>query len=143
MLRLFEITTHSVGESYVRSYAWCSDEKQALQEFRQRFQDHSVMQVSELFASQDGEFITEPSDSGFEIKRRMEVSINEAFRQERIAEYANSKGEEVIELRTKLNDLQEEVASVVQLMDDLAQQWGDEAVFRRCRDRLRESIRSR
>ncbi len=118
MLKLFELTTHAVGESYIRSYAWCSEEKQALSEFRERFPKYSVMQVSELFSSQDGEFITEPSDSGFEIKCK-------------------------IDLRAKLNDLQEEVASVVQIMDDLAQQWGDEAVFRRCRDRLRESIRSR
>lgn len=137
MLKLFEITTHSVGESYVRSYAWCSNEKQALREFRERFPNHEVLQCSILFSSQDDEFITEPSDSGFTIKRKITVSTDEAFRQERIA------GKEANELRTKLHELQEEVASVVQLMDDLAEQWGDEAVFRRCRDRLRESIRSR
>lgn len=32
---------------------------------------------------------------------------------------------------------QNEVASVLMLMDGLAEQWGDEGVFRRCRDRLR------
>lgn len=30
-----------------------------------------------------------------------------------------------------------EVASVLLLMDELASVWGDEGVFRRCRDRLR------
>lgn len=31
----------------------------------------------------------------------------------------------------------EEIKSVLSLMDGLAEQWGDEGVFRRCRDRLR------
>jgi len=34
-----------------------------------------------------------------------------------------------------------EVTSVLELLDSLAEQWGDEAVFRRCRDRLRAVIR--
>lgn len=33
--------------------------------------------------------------------------------------------------------MKEEAASVLILMDQLAEQWGDEGVFRRCRDRLR------
>jgi hypothetical protein len=33
-----------------------------------------------------------------------------------------------------------EIASVLMLMDGLAEQWGDEAVFRRCRDRLRALV---
>lgn len=33
-----------------------------------------------------------------------------------------------------------EVASVLMLMDGLAEQWGDEGVFRRCRDRLRKLV---
>lgn len=40
----------------------------------------------------------------------------------------------------KLQELREEVASVLALLDGLAEQWGDEAVFRRCRDRLRKAI---
>jgi len=40
----------------------------------------------------------------------------------------------------KLQELREEVASVLSLLDGLAEQWGDEAVFRRCRDRLRKAI---
>ena len=38
--------------------------------------------------------------------------------------------------------LRDEVASVLQLMDGLAEQWGDEGVFRRCRDRLRAAVES-
>lgn len=34
-----------------------------------------------------------------------------------------------------------EVKSVLALLDGLAEQWGDEAVFRRCRDRLRAVVR--
>lgn len=34
-----------------------------------------------------------------------------------------------------------EVKSVLELLDGLAEQWGDEAVFLRCRDRLRAVIR--
>ena len=38
------------------------------------------------------------------------------------------------------NDTTNEVASVLMLMDELADLWGDEAVFRRCRDRLRKLV---
>jgi two-component sensor histidine kinase len=33
--------------------------------------------------------------------------------------------------------IKSECASILMLMDGLAEQWGDEGVFRRCRDRLR------
>lgn len=33
-----------------------------------------------------------------------------------------------------------EIKSVLMLMDGLAEQWGDEGVFRRCRDRLRALV---
>jgi hypothetical protein len=39
-----------------------------------------------------------------------------------------------------LEKTQQEVASVLLLMDGLAEQWGDEGVFRRCRDRLRKLL---
>jgi len=35
-----------------------------------------------------------------------------------------------------------EVSSVLSMLDDLAWQWGDEAVFARCRDRLRELVKA-
>lgn len=38
----------------------------------------------------------------------------------------------------ELTSTKEEVKSVLQLMDNLAEHWGDEGVFRRCRDRLRK-----
>lgn len=31
----------------------------------------------------------------------------------------------------------EEIGRIVEIMDGVARQWGDEGVFRRCRDRLR------
>ena len=40
----------------------------------------------------------------------------------------------------RLQELREEVASVLSLLDGLAEQWGDEAEFRRCRARLRKAI---
>ena len=36
--------------------------------------------------------------------------------------------------------LRDEAKTAVRLMDGLAEQWGDEAVFRRCRDRLRAAV---
>lgn len=53
-------------------------------------------------------------------------------------------------MRAEMDDMQDgieamktEVASVLMLMDDLAAVWGDEGVFRRCRDRLRATVVSR
>ena len=50
-------------------------------------------------------------------------------------------------LRAELQGLQvlhneaiAEVRVVLSQLDDLAQQWGDEGVFRRCRDRLRKLV---
>jgi hypothetical protein len=39
-----------------------------------------------------------------------------------------------------LERLRDEVASVLLVMDGLAETWGDEAQFRRCRDRLRAVV---
>lgn len=48
---------------------------------------------------------------------------------------AVSLAEEVFALRA-------EVASVLQSLDELAELWGDEGKFRRCRDRLREALKA-
>ena len=51
-------------------------------------------------------------------------------------------GSEVIEDSiSRLEQYRNEVTSVLELLDGLAEQWGDEAVFRRCRDRLRELVK--
>lgn len=42
-----------------------------------------------------------------------------------------------------LDDMLNEIRSVLLLMDGLAEQWGDEGVFRRCRDRLRALVESK
>lgn len=36
--------------------------------------------------------------------------------------------------------MHQEVKAVLQIMDDHASVWGDEGVFRRCRDRLRKLV---
>lgn len=44
-------------------------------------------------------------------------------------------------LAQKHDHLADEVASVLVQLDELAATWGDEAVFRRCRDRLRAALK--
>ena len=39
-----------------------------------------------------------------------------------------------------MQHIQHEVSSVLILMDHLAEVWGDEGVFRACRDRLRKLV---
>jgi hypothetical protein len=47
----------------------------------------------------------------------------------------------LMESADRLEQYHNEVSSVLELLDGLAEQWGDEAVFRRCRDRLRELVK--
>lgn len=68
------------------------------------------------------------------------MSINEAMRIETILSRAEVLRNEVEALRERLAGVVDEVASVLQLLDGLAEQWGDESVFRRCRDRLRNVV---
>lgn len=42
-----------------------------------------------------------------------------------------------VEIRDRHNAMRGEVVAVLSQLDDLAALWGDEGVFRRCRDRLR------
>ncbi len=46
----------------------------------------------------------------------------------------------LMESADRLVQYHDEVTIVLGLLDGLAEQWGDEAVFRRCRDRLRELV---
>lgn len=46
-------------------------------------------------------------------------------------------------LQERIYTTKQEIASVLLLMDELAEQWGDECVFRRCRDRLRALVESK
>ena len=46
-----------------------------------------------------------------------------------------------VESADRLVQYHDEVTIVLGLLDGLAEQWGDEAVFRRCRDRLRELVK--
>lgn len=72
---------------------------------------------------------------------RDELEISEL---RKVIELHEAKDEGV---KVRIADLEErydaamtEVASVLMLMDGLAEQWGDEGVFRRCRDRLRKLV---
>lgn len=40
----------------------------------------------------------------------------------------------------RLGDIQNEISSVLQMLDELAELWGDEGKFRACRDRLRKLV---
>ena len=44
------------------------------------------------------------------------------------------------EERQGFTSFRDEVEAVLVMMDELATVWGDEGVFRRCRDRLREAL---
>ena len=43
-------------------------------------------------------------------------------------------------LKEERKAMMEEIKSILDLLDGVARQWGDEGVFRRCRDRLRGLI---
>ena len=48
-----------------------------------------------------------------------------------------TQGFKLAEVEERLDRLVEGMENVVDRLDDLADQWGDEGVFRRCRDNLR------
>jgi hypothetical protein len=51
------------------------------------------------------------------------------------------KSEDMSDAADRLVQYHDEVTIVLGLLDGLADQWGDETVFRRCRDRLRELVK--
>ena len=69
MLRLFEIVTSHIGESYVRSYAWCHDETEARAMFKAADlnEKYQIKSIRCLFSGQADPFVTVPSDDGFEM----------------------------------------------------------------------------
>lgn len=68
------------------------------------------------------------------------MNINEAMRIETLLSRAEVLRNDVEALRERIAVVVDEVSSVLQLLDGLAEQWRDEAVFRRCRDRLRKVV---
>ena len=62
---LFEIPTTSLGESYVRSYAWCDSEDEARKLFAASSVGHEISAVRKLLCSTDPPFITKANDHGF------------------------------------------------------------------------------
>lgn len=66
-MKLFEITTGYVGESYVRAYAWAADEREATALFRSANpdQDDNSIIVRELFDGSVAPFCTQSNDHGW------------------------------------------------------------------------------
>ena len=54
--------------------------------------------------------------------------------------YCKAASEDKAEIR-RLQAMHDEVASVLEQLDGLAHVWGDEWVFRSCRDRLRRIVK--
>ena len=48
--------------------------------------------------------------------------------------------QQLLELQERVETLESGVKGVLEQLDNLAELWGDEGVFRRCRDRLRKLI---
>ena len=65
-LTLYEIVTTALGESYVRSYAWCRSEAEAREMFAALASGYEIHSVHEHFSVHSRPFITKPSDSGFD-----------------------------------------------------------------------------
>ena len=68
MKRLFEINTNSLGESYVRAYVWAENEDLAVLMFRRKHPELQFVSLRALFAADSPTFITNASDSGFELE---------------------------------------------------------------------------
>lgn len=64
-MKLFEIITNFMGESYVRSYVWCETESQASEMFLSQNKQYTIKEIVLLFDSSSAPFVTDPDDSGF------------------------------------------------------------------------------
>ncbi|MFO0919674.1 MAG: hypothetical protein U0872_15355 [Planctomycetaceae bacterium] len=78
----------------------------------------------------------------FEITREADAITGDRRAEERWNVYMKLAMEfpKLSEILDCFIESQNEIASVLMLMDGLAEQWGDEGVFRRCRDRLRNLV---
>lgn len=68
------------------------------------------------------------------------ASFLQAEAEQQLAEFVEMNAGMKEGFSERLADIQNEIKSVLMLMDGLAEQWGDEGVFRRCRDRLRALV---
>lgn len=70
---LFEATTGSIGESYIRCYVWAASLDEATQLAKTKClydSDFKHLQLKELFKDTTESFCTEMSDSGWESEER-------------------------------------------------------------------------
>jgi hypothetical protein len=68
-MKLFELQTGGIGESYVRSYAWAGDVGDAVRMFREKVANTKYataeLRIRELFDATAAPFCTEPDDAGW------------------------------------------------------------------------------
>lgn len=57
-----------------------------------------------------------------------------------VVENACDPDKPYLDWRPELKDFFAETTAILHRLDELAEQWGDEACFRRCRDNLREAL---
>lgn len=65
-MKLYEIVTTRVGESYVRAYAWAPNRDAALLMFKERNPSYDVKEVRQLIHRDASPFCTKASDEGWE-----------------------------------------------------------------------------
>ena len=67
-MKLWEIDTDFIGESYERCYVWCQNEEEARRMFVNAHPNRDIKKISGIllmFDEKDPAFITELSDCGF------------------------------------------------------------------------------
>lgn len=69
-MKLFEVLTGRMGESYERCYAWCGSAERARELFGRKNPDIPVRGVFELMDGGDREFVTDLDDAGWESSKR-------------------------------------------------------------------------
>ena len=77
-MKLFEIVTTLVGESYVRSYAWAESVEDAERMFRDSDDFAPGFTIVECLSGDEPPFITALSDDGSALHRRGMCSADEA-----------------------------------------------------------------
>ncbi len=64
-MKLFEIITGAIGESYVRAYAWAESEERACSLFEELHPKKPVKRIRPLFSATEPEFCTLANDHGW------------------------------------------------------------------------------
>lgn len=65
-MKLYEVISGGIGNSYVRAYVWAEDEPKALELYRRRNPKRTIEEVKELFDQSSPPFSTLADDDGWE-----------------------------------------------------------------------------